>query len=333
MKKIELLLAAFMMLPTRVSEAQEPTPNPVHDVFHTTRFVAVEKNVLLEVLDWGGSGRPIIFLAGLGDTAHVFDAFAPKFTATNHVYGITRRGFGASSAPEPIDGAYSADRLGDDILAVIASLNLDRPVLVGHSIAGEELSSIGSRHPERVAGLIYLDAGYAYAYYDRSRGDLQIDMNDLQKLLNRNPEIGPLARKPLVEELIDSGLPQLERDLQVEQKELRPFPATLPRGFHTTPIRVAITQGEQKYTQIRSPTLAFFAVPHHYSGLENEDPTAVAALKARDLADSTAQAKAFEEGVPNARVVRFPNADHYLFRSNELDVEHEMLTFLKTLPR
>ena len=333
MRKIEPLVIAFIVLSTCVSGAQEPTPDQVNDASHATRFIAVEKNVMVEVLDWGGSGRPIIFLAGLGDTAHTFDTFARKFTATNHVYGITRRGFGASSAPEPTEGVYSADRLGDDVLAVIASLNLDRPVLVGHSIAGEELSSIGSRHPERISGLIYLDAGYAYAYYDRSRGDLQIDMNDLQRMLNRNAEIGPLARKPLVEELISSGLPQLERDLQVEQKELRPFPATLPRGFHTTPIRVAITQGEQKYTQINSPTLAFFAVPHHFSGLENEDPIAVAALKARDLADGTSQARAFEEGVPNARVVRFPNADHYLFRSNELDVEHEMLTFLKTLAK
>jgi pimeloyl-ACP methyl ester carboxylesterase len=45
------------------------------------------------------------------------------------------------------------------VLAVCDSLKLNRPVLIGHSIAGEELSSIGSRHPEKVAGLIYLDAG------------------------------------------------------------------------------------------------------------------------------------------------------------------------------
>jgi pimeloyl-ACP methyl ester carboxylesterase len=47
---------------------------------------------------------------------------------------------------------------------VIAALKLDRPILVGHSLAGEELSSVGSRHPEKVSGLIYLDAGYRYAY-------------------------------------------------------------------------------------------------------------------------------------------------------------------------
>ena len=68
---------------------------------HTVQFVTVDKDVKLEVLDWGGSGRPVVLLAGLGNNAHVFDKFAPKLTGTYHVYGITRRGFGASSAPAP----------------------------------------------------------------------------------------------------------------------------------------------------------------------------------------------------------------------------------------
>jgi hypothetical protein len=58
---------------------------------------------------------------------------------------------------------------------------LDRQVLAGHSLAGEELSSIGSRHPDRVAGLIYLDAGYGYALYDRVHGDMIFDFFQLQK--------------------------------------------------------------------------------------------------------------------------------------------------------
>jgi len=62
---------------------------------HTVQFVTVDKNVRLEVLDWGGSGRPVVLLAGLGNTAHVFDDFAPKLAGAYHVYGITRRGFGA----------------------------------------------------------------------------------------------------------------------------------------------------------------------------------------------------------------------------------------------
>jgi PIN domain nuclease of toxin-antitoxin system len=42
----------------------------------------------LEILDCGGAGHPLVLLAGIGGTAHTFDSFAPKLTATNHVYGL-----------------------------------------------------------------------------------------------------------------------------------------------------------------------------------------------------------------------------------------------------
>src|ERR1043165_6409226 len=122
---------------TRPVLAQDNSP-------HRSSFVRVEKAVQLEVLDWGGAGRPVVLLSGQGATAHDFDDFAPKLASSYHVYAITRRGFGNSSAPAT---GYDADELGDDVLAVIDSLRLRRPVLAGHSIAGEELSSIGSRHP------------------------------------------------------------------------------------------------------------------------------------------------------------------------------------------
>lgn len=143
------------------SETAWKDPSP-----HSVRFVTVDPNVKLEVLDWegpqAGNGRTLVLVPGLGNTAHIFDAIAPKLAAHYHVVGITRRGFGASSAPS---SGYAADRLGDDVLAVIEALSISRPVLVGHSLGGEELSSIGSRHSDKVAGLIYLDAGYSYAFY------------------------------------------------------------------------------------------------------------------------------------------------------------------------
>jgi pimeloyl-ACP methyl ester carboxylesterase len=142
---------------------------------HTTRFVSADDNVRLEVLDWGGSGRPLVLLAGGGDTADVFDDFAPKLSAGYHVYGITRRGFGASGFSAR---NFGADRLGDDVLAVIDALHLARPALVGHSLGGEELSSVATRHPERIAGAIYLEAAYPYAFDNGESPSMQ----DLQSL-------------------------------------------------------------------------------------------------------------------------------------------------------
>lgn len=101
----------------------------------SVQFVTVDTDIALEVLDWGGTGRPVVLLAGLGGTAHDLGRFAPKLTANYHVYGITRRGFGASGTPAPLPANYTADRLGDDVLAVCDFLKLKRPVLIGHSIA------------------------------------------------------------------------------------------------------------------------------------------------------------------------------------------------------
>ncbi len=138
-------LAVALLLIAPLSAAwRDPSP-------HTVQYVAVEHDVRLEVLDWGGSGKPVVLLAGGGDTAHVFDGFAPKLTANYHVYGITRRGFGASGFSAVSQNA--ADRLGDDVLAVLDALKLNRPVLVGHSIAGAEMSSIAELAPRPRRGI------------------------------------------------------------------------------------------------------------------------------------------------------------------------------------
>ena len=76
---------------------QSPTiwrdPSP-----HQVRFVTVDPSVRLEALDWGGSGRPILFV-GCYLNAHVYDDIAPKLTDQFHVYAVTRRGVGASDRP------------------------------------------------------------------------------------------------------------------------------------------------------------------------------------------------------------------------------------------
>src|SRR5690349_577304 len=79
----------------------------------STQLVDVGDGVKLEVLDWGGDGRPVVLLPGSGNTAHVFEDFAPKLIECCHVhvYGITRRGFGSSSKPER---GYSTPDLAED---------------------------------------------------------------------------------------------------------------------------------------------------------------------------------------------------------------------------
>src|SRR6267143_5641310 len=136
---------------------QPATADPWRDPSpHTVRMVAVAPGASLEVLDWGDSGRPLVLLAGLHNTAHVFDDLALSFTDSFHVYAITRRGFGRSSQPPDSDAAT----LVSDLRIVLDSLRLSRVILVGHSIAGEELTGFGVSYHDRCEALIYLDAAY-----------------------------------------------------------------------------------------------------------------------------------------------------------------------------
>jgi non-heme chloroperoxidase len=285
------------------------------------------------VLDWGGTGRPLVFLSGLGDTAHAYDQFAPQLTARHHVYAITRRGFGNSSKPEATDANYSAGRLGEDVLAVLDALHLQGAVLVGHSIAGEELSYIGSHNPKKVAGLIYLDAGDAYGFYDAQRGDIQIDLLYVRRRLDAF-RAGATYDRAFVDGLSES-VAQLQRDLESEHIRLGEMP-DVPAPPAPPPIPLAVWFGMEKFTKIETPALAIFACPHDstpvFRGPLENDVIAQNAWKAWDLERCTHQANAFERSMPTDPVVRIANADHYVFRSNPDVVLRAMNDFLATLP-
>lgn len=299
---------------------------------HTQRFVTVEPGVRLEVLDWGGTGQPLVFLAGRGNTAHVFDRFAPLFGRDFRILGITRRGFGSSTRATT---GYLADSLANDVLAVLDSLAIQRPVLIGHSLAGQELSSIGSRHPERIAGLVYLDAGAHFAFYDPAGGRAPVVLRDTQRKLLQltDPSIGMTLRDRgvLIEQLLER-LPIIDRDLRLWRQELASIPdqSRIVPTPDTNPVNRALALGQQVFTSVRAPVLAFFALPSQPPARLANDSTARATffmIRSRELA----RIKAFERGIPGARVVILDDADHYVFRSNEADVLRDTQTFLANL--
>jgi non-heme chloroperoxidase len=325
-----LCLASFLVSVSlmKAQDAPKTDTSP-----HTVQMVAVDGDVELEVLDWGGTGRPLVLLAGMGDTAHVFDKFAPKLTAKYHVYGITRRGYGASSKPEFVTANYSAARLGGDVLAVFEALHLSHPILAGHSLAGEELSFIGFHHPEAVAGLIYLDAGYTYALYDQAHGQIMLDA---LKLRDQLPQIVPGKIPSDVPKSLNEILEQLrllEKEIVEYQEQLKLIPAPPAAGplADPQPILYAIFSGVESIPTIHCPALVIFAEPHDFGPTEDHSAWR-AAFEARDLRITEYQAKAFEMQVPDAHVVRIPHASHYVFRSNEEDVLREMNAFISALP-
>ncbi|MBV9157597.1 MAG: alpha/beta hydrolase [Acidobacteriaceae bacterium] len=282
-----------------------------------------------------------MLLTGLGGTAHGFDEFARKLTGNYHVYGITRRGFGASSKPAATTDNYSAERLGKDVLAVCDSLHLNKPVLIGHSIAGEELSDIGSRHPEKVAGLVYLDAISGYSFYDPTRGDFIIDLVDLEKKLAAlDPRSSAGDERPIVQELRRQSLPRFEKDLHWRQMffdttSLPPPPPPAPGTTRNVSPWDAILTSSEKFMTINAPVLAVCALPHApFRPPDTDAARAKAKLEAQFEEEYIGgEIKAFQAAVPSARVIRIPNASHAIYQSNEAEVLREIKAFTATLAR
>jgi pimeloyl-ACP methyl ester carboxylesterase len=126
----------------------------IEEVQQTSAFFQ-SGNVKLHYVDWGGQDDAIIFLTGLGDTLERFDSFAPSFVDRFHVLGLTRRGQGDSDKPA---SGYDTSTLANDIEAFLDAKSIARVSLIGHSIAGLEMTRFAELHPERLSKMVYLDA-------------------------------------------------------------------------------------------------------------------------------------------------------------------------------
>ena len=93
---------------------------------HKSDFVNAN-GIRIHYLDWGGNGPVLLFLTGLGLSAHIYDKFAPRFVDKFHVIALTRRGHGDSDYPET---GYDVDTLTEEQQAqVIDFYDNVRPLL------------------------------------------------------------------------------------------------------------------------------------------------------------------------------------------------------------
>lgn len=314
-------------LTRRVDSSAWRDPSP-----HHVQFVIVEYGVRVEVLDWGGTGRPLVLLTGSGNTAHIFDDFAPKLTPFFHVYAITRRGYGESSQP---DTGYTEERLAQDVLQVLDALKIVSPVLVGHSAAGGELTRLGDEHSDRLAGLVYLEA-----------------LADPADFPAANPEYLALYRNlpgPIRDPTLPSAsdLKSFETYGQWQERtsgfanpeaESRNMYATNADGSvgaykASTPyIQEAFGMGALKrdYSRIPVPILAINAAVGEkpkYEPKNDQERGAIDAFNAATVAYVARWKMNVQKAPGGVRFVDLPHANHYIFLSNEADVVRELRDF------
>ncbi len=302
---------------------------------HTSGFV-IANGVRLHYLDWGGVGPVLLFIPGMGCTAHIFDRFAPRFTDRFHVMALTRRGHGESDYPET---GYDADTLAEDLRQFLDALKIDKVILAGHSMGYIELSRFGRLYPDRVLKLVWIDAAY-----DRTSPEDRA-------VLARTPVpkmMPPWPAEPLtsIEEFaatIKRLYPSLAAIWGPEMEaELRANVAITPEGKvvdkMSDAINSALTETMKTYwpdyASIRVPMLSFFVLIDGSDYLSSEYMTAEQKAQVFDYYRNDRwpyyqeYIEKFRSSLPHARVVVIPNGHHYCFLKQEELVFNEMRSFL-----
>jgi len=121
--------------------------------------VTVAAGVSLSVRHTPGSAEPAFVLVhGLASNARLWGEVAAVLAAAGHAsYAVDLRGHGRSDLPE---AGFDTATAAADVAAVIASLELDRPIVAGQSWGGNVAVELAGRHPDLVGALALVDGGW-----------------------------------------------------------------------------------------------------------------------------------------------------------------------------
>lgn len=113
--------------------------------------VPTADGITLASWDLGGDGPPLLFLHATGFHGRCWAPLAAELAGSFHCWGLDQRGHGASDAAP--GGDYGWDRFSDDVVRAIATLGLERPLVVGHSLGGGVALLTEAQRPGTFAGI------------------------------------------------------------------------------------------------------------------------------------------------------------------------------------
>lgn len=114
------------------------------------------EGVELQLAVWEGGGKEVLCVHGLTANCRCWDVIASALAPIHQVTAMDLRGRGLSDKPPK---GYSEEHHLRDVRCLMDDLGLEKGVLMGHSLGGYVSMALAARHPERVEGLILLDAG------------------------------------------------------------------------------------------------------------------------------------------------------------------------------
>lgn len=289
-------------------------------------------NARLHYLDWGGEGPDLLLLPGLSHSAWIFSSFANHFTDLHRVLGLTRRDHGQSVST---DGKYDIDTLVADIRSFLDYLGIGQVTIMGHSMAGDEMTHLASEYPDRVSALVYLDAAH-----DRSTFEEIRENSPLVQAMKQDP---PEEAWESVEEYLSYAKarnPGVVDRWDVWEKELLEEVDTLDDGTlkHRFPGEAFLNANKKfkpQFDKVRCPALNIAAIsdePGYLPSTLTEDERVEAIEYFREVIVpwQKEQARNFSENVEQGQLI-IEEGHHLIFLDKEEEIVPKIRDFLREI--
>jgi pimeloyl-ACP methyl ester carboxylesterase len=125
---------------------------------HFKPHFTIREGIRLAHVDanWGATPEvpPLLFVNGWTGDHRIFTLQISHFCQYRRVVAIDLRGHGRSDAPEQ---EYTMAQFADDIAWQCAELELEKPLIIGHSFGGAVTLELCGRYPDLACGMIMID--------------------------------------------------------------------------------------------------------------------------------------------------------------------------------
>lgn len=119
------------------------------------RSATVSEEVTLAFDEWPANGPRVLFLHATGFSRGCWRPHARQLASRSQPTLVDLRGHGASSKPP---APYRWPELADDVATLLTTEDWSGVILLGHSVGGATAVEVAARLPERVAGLVLVEA-------------------------------------------------------------------------------------------------------------------------------------------------------------------------------
>jgi len=252
----------------------------------------------------GGEGKPAIVMAhGITDYGMNYASLAEKFEADYDIIMYDARGHGLSDKPE---NPYDVDTHAEDLAGLVKALELEKPVLMGHSMGGGTVAVAASKYPDLPGGVILEDPAGLLVRPDAPPEMIEQMKEKWREGLMADKALGKEGLIELARTERHPGWPEVEYERWAEAKMLV--------SENVLNIMGGSGFGDMKevFPKITAPTLI---------------------LKADADEENRKQHQEIAAFLPNGRLVHIDGAGHLIRLDKPAETEREMRAFLSGLKR